>query len=393
MVKLRPLEKKFNWERYKYVLLGGVVVLIFIGIFQNQLRQIGTFLFGVTVDKAIDLGVTPEKKDFSILVLGIGGGTHDGPNLTDTLIYSHVSVEEKRVDMVSIPRDLWIDSAQAKINAIYAFGKSNGTGVEDIRNAVSEVVGEDIQYVLIIDFAGFVKLIDHLGGIEVDVERAFDDYEYPISGKENNSCGYSDEEIVNLTVQIATGTATQYDSFPCRYTTLSFTEGEQTMDGETALRYVRSRHGTNGEGSDFARSKRQQKVIEALKSRMLSLHVLLNPVKVVGAFNIIKDNIVTDIDTEKLDDFVKLAQEMQNGTIRSFVIDEGNELEDKYGLVMAPISSEEYKYQYVLIPSLGNSEFSQIHEYVDCIAAGHICLISEEGIVTPSPTPTSLLDR
>lgn len=392
MVKIRPLEKKISWKKYKYYLLVGVAILILIGIFQNQLRQIGSFIFGVTIDKTISLG-RQDNEDFSILILGIGGGTHDGPNLTDTIIYGNVSVKDKRVDLISIPRDLWIDSARAKINAIYAFGKQNDTGLEDIQDAVGQVVGNEIDYVLVIDFQGFINLVDHLGGIEVNVERPFDDYEYPISGKEADPCGLTEEQIADYTLQISTGSAEELEVFPCRYKTLSFDSGLQNMDGETALAYVRSRHGTNGEGSDFARSRRQQNVIDALRRKILSLEVLLNPIKVVGAFNIIKNNISTNINTDELDDFIKLAQKLQDGAIKSYLIDEGDESQDRPGLLIAPQRNERYQYQYVLVPRAGDDNFSEIHSYVECIKKSEVCIVTENGVVTPTLEPTTKPDR
>jgi len=76
-----------------------------------------------------------------------------------------------------------------------------------------------------------------------------------------------------------------YPTLDYGYQTVRFTEGDQTMDGDTALKYVRSRHGTNGEGSDFARSKRQQKVILAVKEKLSGFGTLANPSKVNAVLN------------------------------------------------------------------------------------------------------------
>lgn len=389
---VESIEKKFNWKKYKYYLLVGVIVLILAGVFQNQIRQVGSFIFGITIDKTISLG-NQENEDFSVLILGIGGGDHEAPNLTDTIIYSNISVSEKRVDLISIPRDLWIDSLKAKINAIYAFGKKEDKGVENVKKAVEQIVGSEIDYVLIIDFQVFVNLVDHLGGIEVDVERSFEDYGYPISGKEIDSCGFTNQQIIDFSIQITTGSAKEAESFPCRYKTLSFDKGLQIMDGDTALTYVRSRHGTNDEGSDFARSRRQQNVIDALRKKALSLEFLLNPIRVIGAFNIVKRNIVTDIHTEELDDFIKLGQKLQNGKIRSFVIDEGDVIQDRPGLLVTPQRLERYLYQYVLVPRIGEEDFSEIHEYIKCIKSGEVCIVTNTGVATPTQIPTEEPDK
>lgn len=379
MVKIRPLEPKINWKKYKYYLLLGVVLIILVGIFQNQIRQIGTFIFGVTIDKTIDL--VERDNSFNILLMGKAGGDHDGPDLTDTIIFSRVDIKNKRVDLISLPRDLWVKDEARKINSVYAIGQLNGRkGVDYSRSVIEEVVGQKIDYVVVVDFTGFERFIDALGGIEVEVETPFVDEEFPIAGKEDDTCDRPEEEL-----ELLSTASSQLEAFPCRYKTISFERGFQKMDGQTALEFVRSRHGTNNEGSDFARSNRQQKVIDAVKNKLFSLGVILNPVKVNELYNIVRGHIEMDIPVEKFDDFVKLAQKMEDGIIRNTVIDFGNEGFERHGLVTNPPISDEYGFQWVLIPRKGNGDFSEIHEYVDCIISGNDCLVGEVGLViTPS---------
>ena len=94
-------------------------------------------------------------------------------------------------------------------------------------------------------------MIDFIGGVEVNVENSFIDKEFPITGKENDLCNNDLE-------------------YKCRYKIISFTKGVSSMDGQTALNFVRSRHAEGSEGTDFAREKRQQKVIEAIKNKLIS---------------------------------------------------------------------------------------------------------------------------
>lgn len=379
MVEIKPLEQKIDWKKYKYYLLVGVIILFLIGIFQNQLRQIGSFIFGVTIDKTIDL--IERDNSFNILLMGKAGGTHDGPDLTDTIIFSRVDIENKRVNLISLPRDLWIESEDRKINSIFAIGKlNNNDGIDEAKKAVEEVTGQKVDYAMVVDFTGFERFIDALGGIEVEVETPFVDEEFPIAGKEDDTCDKPEEEI-----ELLSTASSQLEAFPCRYKTISFNRGAQLMNGQTALEFVRSRHGTNNEGSDFARSKRQQKVIDGVKNKIFSLGVILNPIKVNELYNIVKDHIEMDIPVEKFDDFIKLAQKMQDGEIKSAVIDYGNEGDERYGLVINPPISEEYKFQWVLIPRIGNGDYSEIHEYINCIFAGNDCLVGESGFVIATP--------
>ena len=108
-------------------------------------------------------------------------------------------------------------------------------------------MGKPVHYGLVIDTLGFKEVIDVLGGIEVDVERSFVDEKYPIAGKEDDECGGDSE-------------------YGCSYETIEFTEGGQSMDGEIALKFIRSRSSEVDEVTEVSLSKRQQKVLEAIKA-------------------------------------------------------------------------------------------------------------------------------
>lgn len=341
------------------------------------------------VNKKIEL--KKEKQgNINVLVLGRGGGTHDGPDLTDTIILAMINPTKNEVNMASLPRDLWVPAIKAKINAAFSQGqKNNNQGLALAKGVVSNVTGQHIDYVVVIDFSGFEKLIDYLGGVDVDVASTLDDYNYPIEGKETDTCGHQDEEVEQF---VATGPAEldQWKFFDCRYEHLHVDEGLQHMNGEQALKFSRSRHGINGEGSDFARSRRQEEVISAVKNKVLSLGIILNPVKVLGIFNIVKDNIDTNIQTNEFDDFINLAQKMQKAKTQSYVIDFGNEADDRLGLLDEAIPSASKGYAYNLVPRVGDGNFAEIHDYISCIAEGHVCEISDDGIIkdplTPSPS-------
>jgi len=347
------------------------------------------FVYGLFIEKEIDLPQLKkdEPANFNILILGIGGGTHDGPNLTDTIILAHINQKENSVSMLSLPRDMWSPSQTAKINAAYAFGEEKGDkGIEQATTAVEEITGQEIAYTIVVDFKAFTEFIDHLDGITIGVERSFYDPQYPITGKEDDPCGHEEEELEELATA-----ASQLEAFPCRYKAISFEKGEQEMNGEMALEYVRSRHGTNGEGSDFARSRRQQKVIEAIRNKMLSLGFILNPVKIYGALDIISSNINTDVPQDKYDDFIKLAGKMQNAKTRSAVINAEGEGENE--LLVAPFNLQEFGGQWVLVPRIGNENFEEIHEFTKCFFEGDNCVVTEKGVATPTPKPTRTQSR
>lgn len=154
----------------------------------------------------------------NILVMGIAGGDHAGEDLTDTMIVASISSIQKTVDLVSIPRDLWMPDIRAKINSAYHYGGNNLAKKE-----VEEVIGMPIHYTVLINFSGFKDIVDAIGGVEVNVENTFTDNFYPIAGRENDTCG---------------GDRT----YLCRYESITFEKGLVVMDGTTALKFVRSRH-------------------------------------------------------------------------------------------------------------------------------------------------------
>lgn len=362
------------------VIIIGIVCLFFALVFiVKPIRQGATVLAGVMFDKSI--GVKNENGIVRIALLGSGGGEHEGPDLTDTIMIASLDTKNNRVSIFSIPRDFWIKEKDEKINTVYAHAKieDKNTALSEITKSLSTISGKDIHYAFLIEFDGFVKVVDELGGIEVDVENAFVDKEYPVGGKEQDTCGRSEEEL-----ELLSTASSQLDAFPCRYKSISFEKGKVRMDGNTALEFVRSRHATGHEGTDFARSKRQQQILSAIKEKGFSLGVLANPAKVLNIYGIISDHIRTDISEGELDDFIKLAQKMKEAQIATHVLDYGDEMKGTFGLLKNPPIDKEYRYQWVLVPRKGNGEYSEIKEYISCIESGATCDVGENSILTPT---------
>ena len=285
-----------------------------------------------------------EKTQYNILLLGYGGPGHDGPYLTDSMMVAHIDLKTNKTALLSLPRDLWIKlptkskaDFHAKINSIYQLGlfptefpdvdtqKYPDTTL--VKKAVSDITGLTIDNYVTIDFTGFTKGIDILGGVVVDVQKTFDDYEYPIDGKEKDLCG-KDEDFAKIEKFLKPGfsedekkdtlkdkpelekflkdiTEDPKEAFPCRYEHLHFDKGKVFMNGETALKYVRSRHSAQ-DGNDFARGARQQQFVKSIKEKVISLGMVT---KVIPLLDELKNHIKTDI---SVDDMKKLVGEAKD---------------------------------------------------------------------------------
>jgi anionic cell wall polymer biosynthesis LytR-Cps2A-Psr (LCP) family protein len=225
------------------------------------------------------------------------------------------------------------------------------------KSAVSEVIGQQVDYVFVFDFSLFGRIIDTLEGVDVNVERSFDDYLYPVEGKEDDTCGLSSAAATAAASSII-DEAGAAAAFPCRYEHISFTAGLQRMDGATALKYVRSRHAVGEEGTDFDRSRRQENIILAIKNKLLSKEVMRHPRTLLNLYNLVFSSMVTDFPADKHPALFRLALSIKDGTQRTFSLKEPDQLENP------PISAK-YDFQWVLIPKENNPQL--LHQSVSSL--------------------------
>ncbi|MCR4280298.1 MAG: LCP family protein [Candidatus Komeilibacteria bacterium] len=227
----------------------------------NLWQQISGFM-------ATENQTDPIKDRINILLLGMGGSGHDGPYLTDTIIIVSLKFSTRQMSLVSVPRDMIVkysDGYYPKINEVYTLGIRQELDMPG--SLAAKVIGDNfgitIDYYAVVDFSGFAEIVDAVNGVEIEVERAFTDYQYP--------------------------------TIDYKYQIVSFDKGLQQMDGQQALKYVRSRHGNNGEGSDFARSRRQQKLLFAIKEKILDGGTLLNPYRLNKLYSLFTEYVETNI--------------------------------------------------------------------------------------------------
>lgn len=265
-----------------------------------------------------------EEGRINVLLLGRAGEHYPGKNLTDTIMIMSINTQTKQVALLSLPRDLYVPIVDTglytKLNAIYQYGLTRDEGIAPLKKSLEAITGEPIHYFTTIDFDGFEKAVDTVGGISLDVVRDFSDTRYP--GK-----NYS-------------------------YETFTLKKGWQTLDGATALKYVRERH-DDPEG-DFGRAKRQQQVIQALKNKVFSLHTLFNVVTINHLLDTLGESIKTDMSLEDMARFLELTHTLDTKNITTIVIDAWK----KESLLRVSHIQAGSIAAFILVPRVGN--FSEI---------------------------------
>lgn len=341
----RPRAKKHRLVKFilsgiflAILVLGGLLASkamnlsdkIFVGQKYSFLQKIQFAIRGAFGGQTL---VGEDLGQVNILLLGIGGEGHDGPYLTDTMIVAQIRPDIGEATLTSLPRDYLVklpnNLGYRKINAAFAEGynlhKDYNEAGTWARQVAENVTGLKLPYFAVIDFSGFEKAIDLVGGIDVTVDRTFTDAMFPDSG-----IGYLPP--------------------------LTFKAGPAHLDGAKALQFARSRHGNNGEGSDFARSLRQQKVITAFKTKVLQLNLITDSGKINSLLNTFADHFHTNINPGELFRLYSLIKEKN---IQNFL---SSSLDEETGLICPKIMEDTGA--WVLVPCVGKTE-SDIQGYFE----------------------------
>ena len=244
------------------------------------------------------------KERLNVLLVGSDQRPGDSSFNTDTMIVVSVDPTTSQVAMFQVPRDMvdvpvpknaqsvWGSVYRGKINSWFSQnrkradlwpGKSdNARGFAALKALLGELYGLDIRYYGLVNFNGFKKVVDALGGVQVNVQIPVAESTYPIGG------GFSSRIYIPA--------------------------GPQHMTGTQALIYARSRH--RAAAGDFDRGRRQQRVLLSLREQMNAQAIVANLPQLVSA---LKDSVKTDIKTSELPKLLALAESVDTKNIRSFV--------------------------------------------------------------------------
>lgn len=306
-----PVKRRTFFRRHLALtsLLVIFVVLVgsaggFVWYLNHELGKIQTFPGAVAPRTDSNGNVIPDNgRPLNILVLGSDDGDNvqtvagdladgtwtPGAHRSDTIIMMHLPADRKSAQIFSIPRDSWVKvptfpgdiNGYAKINAAFSWG-----GPALAVRTIQDFTGLHIDHVAMIDWNGFKGLTDALGGVRVYIPETF--------------------------------TATQ---------SVTWTKGWQTLDGERALQYVRTRHGLL-EG-DFARIERQQNFLRTIMNSLLSTSTFVNPIKLAKVVGTISS-------------FIQVDDTWSTGDIRNLALDSKDLRSSNVQFTTAPFGSYDY---------------------------------------------------
>lgn len=322
------LNQKNKFSKKKIIWLIFIILILII---------VGGFIYkaGFTFSKIINIKdiawekifgklpsseyMPPKDEDrINVLFLGIGGEEHpEGGLLTDSIMIVSFKKSSGQIALISIPRDLYVkmpgENYSNKINSAYVLGeKKYQNGLDFSKKTLSYVSGLYIDYAVLVDFKAFKEAIDILGGINIYLEETF------IEDKQ----WWCDENGQNCRPFIVEA-------------------GRQTLDGEKALLYARSRFSSD----DFDRARRQQQIMIAVKDKVLSLGILANPLIINSLFNTVAETIEMDIKPWEIPSLITLAQNANTDSIKKKIFDISEE-----GLLYQTIDNG----VYMLLPVEGN---------------------------------------
>lgn len=239
---------------------------------------------GIRSDVVVPQEAWPDQEHINVLVLGVDTREEGGDRNADVIMIARVDFATNEVRVVSIPRDLQVEvpgHGPGKINGAYNIGVKESpdndvAGVLMMRDTIEYNFGVRIDEFVLVDFQGFEKVIDAVGGITINVPERIEDDAYPT------------EDF---------GT-----------TTLVIEEGRQEMDGETALAYARTRHQDN----DDKRRERQMLVLRALLAEGQSLGSVTRISQVINAAG---HAVLTSVDWKEQLALVNLALKLRQNEI------------------------------------------------------------------------------
>jgi len=332
-----------NFFKQSFIKALLIILGIWLGFYFWGLKEERQFLISFQNNIPTVIKTSPKNINhkINILFLGVPGNGYRGALLTDTIFVIHLNIQNKKVAVVSIPRDLLVknnlNNSQVKINSLYAienpsakyFIKAQKYNL--IKNKIQDILGMEINYIVIFDLTGFSKLVDTVGGVSVWLEKEIIDPHF--------SDPYNANDIFKLE------------------------PGWHNLDGKSAIKFVRSRYDPQG---DFYRMKHQQQIIASLKDKITHLSEFYNLLDWLKLWQSLDGHFITDLDLNTALNFFKMFKNVKSEEIvyLSFTTREPDKMLVSSSYLEIDPQTKEPKNIYVLIPKAGFENYTEIQNYL-----------------------------
>ena len=326
-----PLNSIFSW----ILIILGLCLASFLVWGVNHPAE-----FAINGEKATESSSTfSSKEPDNILFLGVPGDGFRGALLTDSIFLAHLNFNQKKILVISFPRDLWVQvphsSQNEKINALYSLSNKNttsfikATSYSLIQEKIEAITGLKINYVIVFDLQGFGKVIDALGGINIFLEK----------------------EMIDPKLSNPHDTSEIFDLSP----------GWHYLDGATAIKFVRTRYAPSG---DFYRMDNQHIIIAALREKINQLSNVWNLMTWLKIWQSISNHYIANLDFNTLWELFNLFKNAKSNQIQYLSLT--NRPPDNLLVTSAVegINNNATTSVYILLPKEGFEHYQQIQEYI-----------------------------
>lgn len=279
--------------------------------------------------------------NFSFLLLGLDyrDDAFEKTQTTDTIIFGQFNDSNSALSLVSLPRDLWHYPLNLKINKIYPESFTHDSPTRFIKSNFEIVTGQSINRLIVLNTGTLTKLIDLMGGVDVYLDQAYQDDQFP-----------NPQYIANPSPQIPV------------YISISFPAGWNHIDSSNITFFVRSRKG--GEslaqgGTDLGRIHRQQLLLDSLLQKIKTNHAWLQPKTLLGLYQLFHQDFTTDLtDTDILSLIIQLRHHLLNFNLNRVEIPVGTNPR------LTPIYDPDklVYHQWLFLPS--DPDYQQLHQFI-----------------------------
>ncbi len=279
-----------------------------------------------------------DKINFIILGLDKRDDSLEKTQTTDTIMFASLNLKDYKINTISIPRDLWFYDINAKANEIYPLSLDQPNQFSFIKEKFQKLTGQNIDHVVILTTDNLISFVDLIGGVDLTLEQGFIDKQYP-------NPEYIKDPKSGAPI----------------YKTVEFKSGQIHLDKSNITEFVRSRKG--GEtvaqgGTDLARIKRQQQLLEAILAKVKSGDFIKNFSQVFDLYKFWNKDISKDItDLQSLQIASVLGENITKLNFNKIEIKVGTTA--KNGLIYHPIKF--INKQWVFIPS--DKDYKSFHQF------------------------------